>query len=80
MLFVWGSQVKLYGVPTGLAASTPSDIMRVVMASSHGTIMDLGKECGNRHALKGEDVYPVLRTITGAIVNRTYGVHKNLYV
>ncbi|CAN0062732.1 unnamed protein product [Laminaria digitata] len=43
-LFVWASQIKLYGIPTGLAASTPSDIMRVVMASSHGTIMDLGED------------------------------------
>ena len=42
-VFVWGSQIKLYGIPTGLTSSTPSDIMRVVMASSHGTIMDLGK-------------------------------------
>lgn len=59
-LFVWGSQIKLYGIPTGLAASAPSDIMRVVMASSHGTIMDLGKEYESRQALKGERVCPVL--------------------
>lgn len=43
ILFVWASNTRLYGVPSGLASSMPSDIMRIVLASGHGTVMDLGK-------------------------------------
>lgn len=43
VLFVWASNVPLYGIPSGLTSSMPSDIMRVVLASGHGTIMDLGE-------------------------------------
>ncbi len=43
ILFVWASNVPLYGVPSGLSSSMPSDIMRIVLASGHGTIMDLGE-------------------------------------
>lgn len=43
VLFVWASNVPLYGVPSGLSSSMPSDIMRIVLASGHGTIMDLGE-------------------------------------
>ncbi|CAN0355903.1 unnamed protein product [Ectocarpus sp. 6 AP-2014] len=42
ILFVWASNTRLYGVPSGLASSMPSDIMRIVLASGHGTVMDLG--------------------------------------
>eukprot|EP00903_Cladosiphon_okamuranus_P008783 g8414.t1 len=40
--FAWASNIPLYGVPSGLSSSMPSDIMRIVLASGHGTIMDLG--------------------------------------
>lgn len=43
VIFLWASQIPLYGVPPGLTTSMPSDIMRVVLASGHGTIMDLGE-------------------------------------
>ena len=46
VVFMWASNVPLYGVPTGLSSSMPSDIMRIVLASGHGTIMDLGEGCG----------------------------------
>lgn len=42
-VFAWGSNVRLYGVPSGLTSSMPSDIMRIVLASGQGTIMDLGE-------------------------------------
>lgn len=44
VIFLSASQIPLYGVPTGLISSMPSDIMRVVLASGHGTIMDLGEQ------------------------------------
>lgn len=43
VVFMWASNIPLYGVPSGLTSSMPSDIMRIVLASGHGTIMDLGE-------------------------------------
>ncbi|CAN0270796.1 unnamed protein product, partial [Scytosiphon promiscuus] len=42
VVFMWASNIPLYGIPSGLTSSMPSDIMRIVLASGHGTIMDLG--------------------------------------
>lgn len=43
VVFLSASHIPLYGVPTGLTSSTPSDIMRVVLAAGQGTVMDLGE-------------------------------------
>ncbi|CAM9765451.1 unnamed protein product [Hapterophycus canaliculatus] len=43
VVFMWASNIPLYGIPSGLTTSMPSDIMRIVLASGHGTIMDLGE-------------------------------------
>ena len=43
VVFLSASHMPLYGVPSGLTSSAPSDIMRVVLAAGHGTIMDLGE-------------------------------------
>lgn len=43
VVFLSASQIPLYGVPMGLTTSMPSEIMRIVLASGQGTIMDLGR-------------------------------------